>query len=108
MKGQPDGHSFNYALYKMVPHPRFWMDTDKYDTGELLDGLSDLFDGKAPQSFEPFAINNKYGPEIKPVCGCQLPADSVYTNKFEHCYANEYAGEGYLKNICTTQQKIKC
>lgn len=106
LKGQPDGHSFNYALYKMVPHPRFWMDTNKYDTGELLDGLSALFNDKPPQSFEPFAINNKYGPEIKPVCGCQLPAGSVHTNRFEHCYANEYAGEEYLKNICTTQQKL--
>ncbi len=141
LKGQPDGHAFNYALRKMLPHPRFWMDTDKYDTGELLNGLGGLFGDKPPQSFDPFAIDNKYTMEVleydangqpipnpeyidtapglngeigtgiynaalEPVCGCQLPAGSVYTDKYKHCHALNYAGQGDLDKVCETKKKL--
>lgn len=33
--GQPDGAAFNYALQKMIPHPRFWADTEEYDFNEF-------------------------------------------------------------------------
>jgi len=37
----PDGAEFDYRLYKMITHPRFWMDTESFDLQEFLGSLGD-------------------------------------------------------------------
>lgn len=33
--GQPDGFEYNYLLRQMIPRPRFWVNSTKYDVSEL-------------------------------------------------------------------------
>ena len=33
--GQPDGFEYNYYLRKMIPNPRFWVNSVEYDVGNL-------------------------------------------------------------------------
>lgn len=33
---QQDGHEFDYTKYYNIPYPRFWINTEEYDVGELL------------------------------------------------------------------------
>jgi len=33
--GQPDGYEYNYLLRQMLPKPRFWMNSEKYEIGDL-------------------------------------------------------------------------
>lgn len=32
---QPDGAEFNYDLHKMIPFPRFWLNTERFDTNDF-------------------------------------------------------------------------
>jgi hypothetical protein len=60
LKGQPDGAGFNYRLRKMITHPRFWMDTDRFDIQEFLQSVGTIFSantGDIPGAFDPFMIN---------------------------------------------------
>jgi len=36
--GQPDGFEYNYYLRKMIPNPRFWVNSTQYDVGNLAPG----------------------------------------------------------------------
>ncbi len=45
---QPDGAVLNYKLFKMLPHPRYWMDTDPFDVNEFTNSVtSNLFNPAA-------------------------------------------------------------
>jgi hypothetical protein len=58
LKGQPDNTAFNYKFRKYITHPRFWMDTDPFDTGEFVSSLGALFSSTAvPASFDPLMID---------------------------------------------------
>lgn len=37
---QPDGAEFNYKLYNMIPYPRYVMDTEPFDIGELINSIT--------------------------------------------------------------------
>jgi hypothetical protein len=39
--GQPDGYENNYLLKQMLPKPRFWMNSEKYEIGDFIGGLTD-------------------------------------------------------------------
>jgi hypothetical protein len=118
LQGQPDGATFNYALRKMIPNPRFWMDTDPYDVGEFVNSLGSLFkksddETSMPGSFNPFAINpnvlpqeivtedvdgnviKKPNPNYKadPKCGCSDTTD---------CYFDK----NQIAKICTSKQLL--
>ena len=44
--GQPDGFEYNYILRQMIPQPRFWLNSQKYDLnslGELITDLGDIW-----------------------------------------------------------------
>lgn len=43
----PDGAEFDYRLYKMVTHPKFWMDTDPFDVAEFVNSLSTIINNAA-------------------------------------------------------------
>lgn len=34
--GQPDGTEFNYFTRQLIPEPRFWINSEKYDIGNLV------------------------------------------------------------------------
>jgi len=36
---EPDGFEFDYRKYVMIPYPRYWINTEKYNTGQLIDNL---------------------------------------------------------------------
>jgi len=36
--GQPDGFEFNYFIRQLIPEPRFWINSEKYDIGNLAPG----------------------------------------------------------------------
>jgi len=38
--GQPDGMEWNYLLRQMIPRPRFWMNSEKYEIGDFIGGLT--------------------------------------------------------------------
>lgn len=37
--GQPNGFEYNYALRQMIPQPRFWVNSEKYDISYLWQNL---------------------------------------------------------------------
>ena len=44
--GQPDGFEYNYILRQMIPQPRFWLNSQRYDLnslGELITDLNDIW-----------------------------------------------------------------
>lgn len=36
---QPDGYEFNYDDYKMIPYPRFWLNSDQFDASDFTESL---------------------------------------------------------------------
>jgi hypothetical protein len=40
--GQPDGYTYNYLKRVNIPYPRFWMNTQKFDTTKLADAIMTL------------------------------------------------------------------
>jgi hypothetical protein len=56
----PDGTEFDYRFYKMLPHPKFWADTDPFDFYEFVNSL-----GQAIGSLTPTAFNNIVVPTKK-------------------------------------------
>ena len=71
LKGQPDGTGWDYRLRKMLPHPRFWMDTDPFDIAEFVSSLADVFgdQGSAPAGFDPYMMEDPNGAP----CNCMNP-----------------------------------
>lgn len=43
--GQPDGFEFNYLLRQMIPEPKFWVNSTKYDVSDFSNILTQLFGG---------------------------------------------------------------
>lgn len=39
MRNLPDDTEWDYRLYNMLPYPRYWMDTTKYKSYDLLSGI---------------------------------------------------------------------
>jgi hypothetical protein len=39
--GQPNGYEYNYLLKQMLPRPRFWMNSRRYEMGDIVGGLTD-------------------------------------------------------------------
>lgn len=35
--GQPDGYEYNYFIRQMIPQPRFWMNSERFETTDLFD-----------------------------------------------------------------------
>jgi hypothetical protein len=40
---QPDEIEFDYRKYVMIPYPRYWINTEKYDTSQMLRGIFPSF-----------------------------------------------------------------
>ena len=40
---QPDEIEFDYRKYIMIPYPRYWINTEKYDTSKMLDAIFPSF-----------------------------------------------------------------
>lgn len=43
--GQPDGFQYNYLLYQMIPRPRFWMNSQRYEGMQLWNNITDFLLG---------------------------------------------------------------
>lgn len=43
--GQPDGYEFNYLLRQMIPEPKFWVNSTKYDVSDFSNILTQFFNG---------------------------------------------------------------
>jgi hypothetical protein len=39
MQDLPDNTEWDYRLYNMLPYPRYWMDTSKYNAADLFEGI---------------------------------------------------------------------
>jgi len=39
LHGQPDAEEFNYKEHQMIPDPKYWMDTYRYDMNEFFSGI---------------------------------------------------------------------
>jgi len=44
--GQPDGFEYNYAIHQMIPEPRFWVNSRKFEVSDL--GPSNWFSSPQP------------------------------------------------------------
>jgi hypothetical protein len=38
----PNGTEFDYRFYKMLPHPKFWMDTEAFDFNEFINSIGNV------------------------------------------------------------------
>lgn len=57
----PDGTAFDYSLYQAIAHPRFWMNTSKYNVQNILTQLSGVFDKVSSDGgFEPFQVAGRF------------------------------------------------
>ena len=45
--GQPDGFEFNYILRQMIPEPKFWVNSTKYDISDFSNIFTQFFGGGA-------------------------------------------------------------
>jgi hypothetical protein len=43
--GQPDGFEFNYLLRQMIPEPKFWVNSTKYDVSDFSNIFTQFFGG---------------------------------------------------------------
>jgi len=43
--GQPDGYEFNYLLRQMIPEPKFWVNSTKYDISDFSNVFTQWFNG---------------------------------------------------------------
>jgi hypothetical protein len=43
--GEPDGFEFNYLLRQMIPEPKFWVNSTRYDVSDFSDILGQYFNG---------------------------------------------------------------
>ena len=62
---QPDEIEFDYRKYVMIPYPRYWINTEKYNTAQLIDNLIPNFlcnddDEKDSQKDKLNALNDTY------------------------------------------------
>ena len=104
LKGQPDGAEINYLDYKMVAHPRFWMDTDLFDVNEFVTSLGSVFKSKgnsnAPSDFDFFQSTSS---TANCGCGSGQTIDAVNCKLIADCGdidAND------LNDLCDLQQDV--
>jgi hypothetical protein len=74
---QPDEFQYDYRQYTMIPYPRYWINTKKYDTGQLIRNLFPGFiciDGTNP--LELYTNWNKFIEEV------QEGNDETYQDRF--------------------------
>ena len=81
MYDQPDGYYFNYFLRKMIPQPRFWMNTTKYEATDLWTNLIGLLTG-APASGDGL-----------------LPSDYYQLDNRAYNYSNDDQGQQVISLI---------
>lgn len=113
---QPDGMTWNYKLHKMLPHPRFWMDTDPFDVGEFMNSLSSLFgSNSAPPSFDPYIINPELTREFNVVYSAtgptvQIPNPNYKPNAVCNCETEDktdcYFPKKYLRTLCDEANNV--
>jgi len=48
LKGQPDGYPYNYLLRQNIPHPRYWMNTERYSTTQFIQSIVSNLGGLTP------------------------------------------------------------
>jgi len=48
--GQTDGYEYNYLLRQMLPRPRFWMNSEKYELNDFVGTLTDPSNWFTPPS----------------------------------------------------------
>ena len=59
--GQPDGYTYNYLKRVNIPYPRFWMNTQKFDTTALADAIISLgISAITPGSADTLLPNDLY------------------------------------------------
>ncbi len=42
LNGEPDGYAYDYLRRINIPYPRFWMDTRKFDTAQITQGIVNI------------------------------------------------------------------
>lgn len=95
LKDQPDGAEYDYRLRKNVVHPRFWLDSEKFDTGEFVSSLLTIFEGQSssvPQDFDPFI---KADPSSATPCDC--------SNTSPNCFFDS----GDLDDLCECYTELE-
>ncbi len=118
LKGQPDGSEFDYRLRKMITHPRFWMNSNKFDVGEFVQSLGTVFDTNdaAPQDFDPFMLQEgvnspdslNYNPN-NPTAACDC--DHTLPNQTWGVAPNDFISKCLfsqtdLNEICDLQEEV--
>lgn len=60
--GQPDGYEYNYFIRQMLPEPRFWMNSERFETSTIFNPSNPLDPpdgtGFLPQQFYKLDNNN--------------------------------------------------
>ena len=58
LKGQPNGHAFDYSLYVNIPYPRFWLNSTKFDISNMAREVATL--GLASGNWEDALPTGQY------------------------------------------------
>ena len=77
LDGEPNGTEIDYRLYETIPHPRFWMDTARFDVCNFIDGIASLI-GKNDED-EVSSVNFSYSDEFDQY---ELKADVLKRNQY--------------------------
>ena len=51
LNGQPDEFNFDYRNYTNIPYPRYWLSSERYDTGQLAQEIISLGLSSTDQAF---------------------------------------------------------
>ena len=79
LAGQPDGTEFNYSDYQAVSHPRFWMNTGKYDISVIVDSLASLFKTNNISDFDPFKLSPRFTDSTMVLQKSETPVENIET-----------------------------
>jgi len=110
LKGQPDGAEIDYRDYKMIAHPRFWMDTDAFDVNEFVQSLKTIFsssDAPSPGGdFDYFATaTDPNGNLVTPGCSCSNITSSACALIVNTQDCDDPISVSDLQEICNLQGK---
>ena len=90
---QLDGEPFDYSKNPMLDFPRFWINSERYDIGSILDSLHNLIKNSgSSMEFNIFDLNDRFVTDDISVLDIENP-DTIYTTI--HTVNDEKAYEGY-------------
>lgn len=81
---QPDGFEFNYLAHRMLPYPRYWLDSTKFDSSDALTNFVPNI--LIPTNWNQFLPNQNYALDGAGCPGFPSLAGFSFSIKFAYYY----------------------